>query len=74
MQEFSGGPERRDDAALVAIVGQIAARAAGNEDLYARLAVLFQKQRAAAEFGQPDCRQQAGRSGTDDDGLIMSAD
>ena len=58
-------PTRRavglDDAAVVGGVGDVAARAAGHEDLDAGLAVLLQQQHAAAVLGRTDGRHQARR-------------
>ena len=48
VQEPAGRPVGLDDAAVVGGVGEVAARAAGHEDLDAGLAVLLQQQHAPA--------------------------
>ena len=67
VKESAGRPIGGDDAALVGGVGEIAARAAGHEDLDAGLAVLFQQQHAPAEFGRAEGGHQPGRAGPDHD-------
>src|SRR5207237_3271633 len=54
-----------DDAAVVGGLRDVAPRAAGHEDLYARLAVLFQQQHPPPEFGRANGRDQSGRPGAD---------
>jgi hypothetical protein len=65
VEEAAGRAERLDDAAVVGGVGEVAARAAGHQDLDARLAVLLQQQHAPAVLGRVDRRQEARRPGPD---------
>ena len=47
VEEFALRTIRLDDAAIVAVVGDVAARAARHEDLHARLAILFKSKTCA---------------------------
>ena len=67
VEEATGRPVGGDDAGLVGGVGEVAARAAGHEDLDAGLAVLFQQQHAAAALGGADGGEQPGRTGPNHD-------
>ena len=61
MKESPWRPEGLDDAAVVGRVGDIAARAAGHEDLDAGLAVLLQQQGVPAALRRVNGRQEPGR-------------
>ena len=71
VQELPVRAERLDDAAGVAVVGDVAARAAGHEDLDARLLPLLQQEHAAAALGGADRGHQPGRAGADDDRVVV---
>ena len=51
VQKWPRRTEGGDDAGRLAIVRDIAARAAGHQNFDARFAILFHQQRAAATFG-----------------------
>ena len=69
MEEAAVGPEGFDDAAVVAVVGDVAARAAGHEDLDAGLAALFEEQDAPAPLRREEGGKQSGGPAADDDGV-----
>jgi hypothetical protein len=71
VQELAVRPERLDDAAGIAVVGDVAPRPAGHENLDARLLPLFEQQDAAAPLGRVDGGHQPGRPGPDDDGVVV---
>ena len=73
MQKRPLRTERRDNAAGVGRVGEIAPRAARHEDLHARLAVLFEQQRPPAAFGGARRGEEPSRSGADDDDFVRLA-
>ena len=67
VEEPAGRTVGLDDAAVVGGVGDVAARAAGHEDLDAGLAVLLQQQGAPAALGGADRRHQPRGPGPDHD-------
>src|SRR5262245_54418385 len=73
MQEFPVGPEGGDDAAGIAVVGDVAARAAGHEDLHPRLLSLLQEEHAAAALGGMDRGHEPCGARTGDDGVEIEA-
>jgi hypothetical protein len=66
VKEAAGGAKGFDNAVVVGGVGQVAAGAAGHQDLDTGFAILFQQERAPAAFGSAAGRQQPGGAGSDD--------
>ena len=53
-EEAAAGTEGAGDAAVIGGVGDVAARAAGHQDLHARLAIFLQQQDVLAALGSVD--------------------
>jgi hypothetical protein len=69
VQKRTGRAKRRDNAIGAAIVGDVAARAAGHEYFHARLTVFFQQQRPPAALRGAGGREQPSRASPNNDYL-----